>query len=260
MKRNMTIILAGAALLALAACSREPLAEEPGTEVLSAVIIDEAPTRTSYDGTTGKFAWTENDHIVLFLKKKDASLYKKEEVRVVPNPLNTSTGTVPYTAFDSYDRSGYAVYPATGAKSWDGSTLTVTLPASYDAAAAVQLPLVAENSNAITNLTFLPACGLLRIKCKGLTANTVTVTLGKGITGDFAVGDPGTTPTITAADATAENTTVTFTVSGTEATLDLPLPCGDYASVSVTCDGTTKTVSVPFTIARGMGKKLLVTF
>ena len=259
MKRYLTIVLASAALVALAGCSREPLAEEPGTEVLGAEIVSEASTRTSYDGTTGKFAWESGDQIALFLKK---DTYKQQVTKVTPK-TDASKGSFVYSKETGYTRNGYAVYPAAVAKSWNGTTLTVTLPASYDltASASTPLPLVAVNASETSDLSFKAACGLLRIKCDGLTGTTVTVTLDKGVTGDFAVADPATAPAIAAVTASASHlATVTFTVSGESATLNLPLPCGDYAGVSVTCESTTKSVDVPFTMVRGQGKKLHVTF
>lgn len=263
MKRYLTMILAGAALLALAGCSREPLAEELGTEVLGAEIVSETSTRTSYDGTTGKFAWESGDKIALFLVK-EGGMPRTQVTKVTPK-TDTSKGSFVYSKETGYTRTGYAVYPATAAKSLSGNNaLTLTLPASYDltASPSTPLPLVAVNSNGETSdLSFKAACGLLRIKCDGLTGTTVTVTLDKGVTGDFAVADPATAPAIAAVAASASHlSTVTFTVSGESATLNLPLPCGDYASVSVTCGSTTKSVDVPFTMVRGQGKKLHVTF
>jgi len=262
MKRNLTIILAGAALLALAGCSREPLAEEPGTEVLNAEIVDEALTRTSYDGTTGKFAWTAGDKIALYLVKEGQNP-RTQETKVTPT--TDRKGTFVYSKETGWSRTGYAVYPAAVAKSLTvNNALTLTLPAAYDltTSTSVQLPMVAVNSGETSNLAFKAACGLLRIKCEGLTSTTVTVTLDKGITGDFAVDNPGSAPTISAAEATASNTTVTFTLPSvsTSAELNLPLPCGRYSSVSVSNGSSTKTETSPFTMDRGEGKKLHITF
>ena len=262
MKRNLTIILAGAALLALAACSREPLAEVAGNEMLVAEIVDDALTRTSYDGNTGKFAWTEGDKIALFLAKQGQNP-RTQETKVTP--ATDRKGTFIYSKETGWSRTGYAVYPAAAAKSLTvNNALTLTLPAAYDltTSTSIQLPMVAVNSGETSNLAFKAACGLLRIKCEGLTSTTVTVTLDKGIMGDFAVADAGTAPTITAATATAENTTVTFTVpsGATSATLNLPLPCGRYSSVSVSNGSSTKTETAIFTVEHGEGKKLHVTF
>lgn len=262
MKRYLTIVLASAALVALAGCSREPVSEVSRTEVLGAEIVNEAPTRTSYDGTTGKFAWETGDQIALFLVK-EGGMPRTQVTKVTPKS-DASKGSFVYSKETGYTRTGYAVYPAAAAKSLSGNNaLTVTLPSSYDltASTAVQLPLVAVNSGETSNLAFKPASGLLRIKCDGLTATTVTVTLDKGVTGDFAVAGLDAAPAIAAVTASASHlSTVTFTVSGESATLNLPLPCGDYSSVSVTCGSTTKTVEVPFTVSRGVGKKLHVTF
>jgi len=262
MKRNYTW-MAAAALLALAGCSREPLAEEPGTEILTATIVDGAGTRTTYDGDTGKFSWQEGDEIAIYQVKEASSTYKSQ-VRPVLNPTTDRSATFVYSKETGYTRTGYAVYPAAVAKSWDGSVLTVTLPSTYAVSDATPLPLVAVNGSETADLPFLHTCGLLRIKCDELPESTVTVTLDKGITGDFVVSfDPDTEdPSITAVTASDTNpATVTFTgASTTSATLDLPLPCGAYTSISVTSGGTPKTVSVPFTVTRGVGKKVHVSF
>jgi len=262
MKRYLTIVLASAALVALAGCSREPLAEVAGNEMLVAEIVDDALTRTSYDGNTGKFAWTEGDKIALFLAKQGQNP-RTQETKVTP--ATDRKGTFIYSKETGWSRTGYAVYPAAVAKSLTvNNALTLTLPAAYDltTSTSVQLPMVAVNSGETSNLAFKAACGLLRIKCEGLTAATVTVTLDKGITGDFAVDNPGSAPTISAAEATASNTTVTFTLpsASTSAELNLPLPCGRYGSVSVSNGSSTKTETSPFTMDRGEGKKLHITF
>lgn len=250
-------IMVGAVLLALAGCSREPLVQESGVEVLDAEIVSDALTRTSYDGTTGKFAWETGDEIALFLVKPGGT--PRTQVTKVTPKTDASIGSFVYSKEKDYSRTGYAVYPAEAAKSFDGSTLTLTLPASYPSGAA-ELPMVAVNNGEQSDLAFKAACGLLRVKCDGLTATTVTVTLDRGVTGDFTVSDPSGAPAVNAVAASAANNTVTYTVSGSSATLDVPLPCGNYSSVTVSCGSGSKTVSVPFTVTRGMGKKLHVSF
>lgn len=260
MKRNLTIILAGAALLALAACSREPLAEVAGNEMLVAEILDDALTRTSYDGNTGKFAWTEGDKIALFLAKQGQNP-RTQETKVTP--ATDRKGTFIYSKETGWSRTGYAVYPAAVAKSLTvNNALTLTLPAAYDltTSTSVQLPMVAVNSGETSNLAFKAACGLLRIQCTGLTGTSVTVTMDKGITGDFAVANPGSAPTITAAGTT--NKTVTFSLpsGATSAELNLPLPCGEYGGITVTNGSKNKTVSAVFTVKSGYGKRMQVNF
>lgn len=272
MKRNLTIILAGAALLALAGCSREPLAEEPGTQVLSAEIEDDAATRTTFDGTTGKFDWEANDEIALLIT--NGTGYRTQVDKVTPTTIDR-TGTFVYSKETGWTRTAYAVYPASvyplaTARNYSG-TLTLTLPNSYSASASTPLPMVADNSQGETsNLAFKVACGLLRIECTGLTASaadkTFTVTMNKGITGDFAVtfateGEQ-TVPVISAAAAAAGNNAVSFTVdkNATSATLNLPLPCGDYSGITVSDGSVTKSVPAVFTVTRRHGKRMQVKF
>ena len=258
MKRNLTIILAGAALLALAACSREPLVEEPGAQVLSAEIVDDAATRTTYSSVTGAFAWEIGDEMALFQSKGSPATYKFQRVTV--RAIDSGVGKCVYSKETDWSRTGYAVYPSTlvTVSSWDGSTLTLSLPSSYAASESTKLPLVAVNSG--NTLAFKAACGLLRIQCTGLTGTSVTVTMDKGITGDFAVANPGSAPTITAAGTT--NKTVTFSLpsGATSAELNLPLPCGEYGGITVTNGSKNKTVSAVFTVKSGYGKRMQVNF
>lgn len=257
MKRNLTIILAGAALLALAGCSREPLADEPGTQVLSAEIVDDAATRTTYSSATGAFAWEIGDEMALFQSKGSPATYKFQTVKI--SAIDSGVGKCVYSKETNWIRTGYAVYPASlvTASSWDGSALTLTLPASYDASESTKLPLVAVNSG--NTLAFKAACGLLRIQCdnipSGVTSLTVTVNGNNSITGTYSVSGLGTaTPKINAAAGSAKS--VTFAVSGTSATLNLPLPCGSYSGVTVTAGSKSATEAAGFTAERGIGKKV----
>ncbi len=256
--------MAGAALLALAACSRESLVEDSGTEILHAEIVDEASTRTTYDGTTGKFAWETGDEIALLIKKEDTDTYRSQVDKVTPTSTDR-TGTFVYSKEAGYTRTAYAVYPAsvypsTSAKAYDG-TLLLTLPDSYVASESTPLPMVADNSEGEkSNLAFKPACGLLRIQCSGLTGGEVIVTMNQGVTGNFALNTSGPVPQIDVVAATETNKTVTFGITGATATLNLPLPCGEYNGITVSNGSVTKSIPAVFTMKRGYGKRMQVNF
>lgn len=234
------------------------IGEDITWDALSAVIEAPAYTRTEYDKTTGDFEWTLGDEIALFLKKGEESIYKTEVTKVTPGDP-ASTGTFPYTPYDSYSRVGYAVYPASSNPTYTGGDLGITLPASYDLTKTTSVPLPMVAVNAGSTLTFRPVAGLLRILCEniptGVTTLTVTVAGENSITGAFTVTNPGTTtPQINATTGTAK--TVTFTVSGGSATLNLPLPCGAYTKVTVVAGTKSAEAEFNFTAERGIGKKL----
>ena len=198
--------------------------------------------------------------LTLFLAKQGQNP-RTQETKVTP--ATDRKGTFIYSKETGWSRTGYAVYPAAVAKSLTvNNALTLTLPAAYDltTSTSVQLPMVAVNSGETSNLAFKAACGLLRIQCTGLTGTSVTVTMDKGITGDFAVANPGSAPTITAAGTT--NKTVTFSLpsGATSAELNLPLPCGEYGGITVTNGSKNKTVSAVFTVKSGYGKRMQVNF
>ena len=270
--KHILAALAGAALLS--GCTREA---EPLVPVVLTAVLEQADTRTAYDGTQGKLTWTEGDLVAVHV----GNSYQTAEITPSDGHLAVSETASAY-------RNHYAVYPASAADAanYGNSTLKVNLPASYDISDIVSgasatrtadfspCPMVAVNDTDDSILRFHHVGGLLRITLTGVkpATKTVTVTFDKDVTGSYAVSDPATDhPTITTGE-TATNNVVTFTLaeSSLGATLvagnivlNVPVPCGTYNSVTVaTLDATGALLASqiydvePLVFLRHHGKKL----
>lgn len=262
MKTRLITIALGAMVL-LSGCSRSKVTPDMTTFDL-AVRAESDNTRATVDGTTGTFAWEAGDEIAIHLNTG------------YQNATLTAAGTTTLTVSSSAVRNGYAVYPAAAAAGTDTAPV-ISLPSSYSIASDLQstsspLPMVAVNDPDSDILYFHHVGGLIRITCATVPAGTktVTVTLDKGIAGSFTVTDPATvTPTIVAGGS---GTSVTFTVSDDAAglataannvVLNLPVPCGTYASLRVDVNPTNASfpviISDNMVIERAQGLKVRVT-
>ena len=275
-KKSLVLLLCGVAAL-VAGCRQNEL-DIPDGKVLKAV-IEGGETRTSFDSYEGKFAWTPNDQL---------AVYYSDGTKSIATVATDGTVEVPASTASRY-RSYYAVYPASVVEDiTDGSEpLVVKLPYSYDISNIVAnasgnpgadfspLPMVAQNDEDNDILMFYHVGGLLRITLKGVKVGTkqVLVMFDKGVTGSFAVSNPGTDhPTISAAEPESfTNNIVIYTVDNTDEgirdsskpiVLNVPVPCGIYNTVSVSTMGNyvewkTQTYDgAPLTFKRHHGKKL----
>ena len=272
--KTRTILLAGALLTLLASCNQEEILKGTSTKegVLQARL--EGPlTKTSFDNVEGKLSWTEGDKIAVHFNTGEFGEF-------VVSPAD---GTVEVSSSSAHYRDFYAVYPAADAV--QAGTLQVTLPSAYDVTDIVAsgamdyapVPMVALNDENSSFLDFYHVGGLLRIIIEGVPAGTKTIkiTTDKDITGTYTVTNLDTfttaapAPTITSAGS-AGNNVVTFTVSDeglstiSNITLNLPVPCGTYASVKAEAFGDDTSSSLfsrtfnrkPLTFDRHHGKKL----
>ena len=274
------ISAAAIALITLAACNKE--AAPVTTPHLRAGIEQPSDTRVSI-GLDGKAQWNTDDMIAVHIGNFFVPIQ-------IENP-ETGDFTIDTEIYNPADRNYFAVYPAGVAATsgaWTAtSPLLVNLPTSYDIKDIVAggdtgdafsrtadyspVPMVAANDPDQDLLYFRHVGGLLRVICNNAPEGTtdVKVTFDKDVTGFYTVDmtDP-TTPFITNRGAATANT-VTFEVSssglpaGAEAfALNVPVPCGTYASVSVTflhetTELSTETYSnASMTFARRHGKVL----
>ena len=246
--KTKAIIIALGALLLLSGCSRSKVTPDMTTFDLT-VRAESDGTRATVNGTTGAFAWEAGDQIAVHLN----TVYQSATL--------TAAGTTTLTAAAGSVRNGYAIYPASVAAGTADAPV-ITLPASYSIASDLQstsapLPMVALNDPDSDLLYFHHVGGLMRITCVTIPAGTktVTVTMDEGIAGSFTVTDPGTaTPTIAPGGT---GTSVAFTVSSdglasaaSNVVLNLPVPCGTYASMMV--DVTPENASFPVVISASM--------
>ena len=277
-KPKMVWLVCG--LVALTAGCQQNELDFPGGKVLKAV-IEGGQTKVSFDSYEGKFAWTPDDQL---------AVYYSDGTKSIATVATDGTVEVPASTASRY-RSYYAVYPASVVENiTDGSQpLVVTLPYSYDISDIVAnasgnpgadfspLPMVAQNDEDNDILMFYHVGGLLRITLTGVKVGTkqVLVMFDKGVTGSFAVSNPGTDhPTISAAEVegygftndyvlyTVDNTDEGITDSSKPIVLNVPVPCGTYNTVSVSTIGTytgwkTQTYDGnPLTFKRHHGKRL----
>ena len=276
------ISAAAIALTFLAACNKEAA---PVTALhLRAGIEKPSATRVSI-GLDGKAQWNTDDLIAVHIG--DAFVPIRIE-----NP-ETGDFTIDTETYHPEDRNYFAVYPAGIAVSdgsWtESSPRQVQLPASYDIKEIVAggsaadafsrtadyspVPMVADNDPDQDLLYFRYVGGLLRIICDNVPEGTtdVRVTFNKDVTGLYTVDltDPATPFIKNREEGTAN--TVTFAVSssglpaGADAfALNVPVPCGTYASVAVTFLGGASELSTEtydnasMTFARRHGKVLVL--
>ncbi len=254
--KTKQILIALGALLVVAGCSRKDLNPDPQTVRLSAQ-VESGETRATVDGTTGAFAWESGDVLSIYLSTGSGAFQTVT--------LDNAAGNFVMTAAAAAARTGYSVFPSSLNPSWDGSTLSVTLPASYSITSATSvktpLPMVAVNDPTSDFLFFRHVGALVRIEGLAFPSGTTsaTVTFNKGVHGVFEV-TTGSAPTIFNTTAEGGNNSVTFTFSGTPlpTVLNVPVPCGEYAWVKVYVNDATApfTTFDGFTLGRAQGIKL----
>ena len=286
MKKNI-IYIAALALLAAACSNEDSLVTNPAnngagdvkmiTETVSATNGDEA-TRAAVDADA-KFTWTAGDQIAVHVS--DGKYYTTEALAA--GGSNSATFTVNYP--DGETRDAFAVFPAsivaTDATNYgqSGKALDVTLPSSYTLAEVngtkTPCPMIATNATG-SGWTFKQLCGLLRLTVNNIPASAKRLEIdfnGKKVQGAFSIASdvtPGASTIVTSAtDGTDDIITITDLglSSWTDGmVLNLPLPTGEYAKVTVTAysssDIAILTITRPFkdsgnyTAARAKGRKL----
>ena len=226
-------------------------------EVVISTLFEKDGTRAAIaDDLT--FSWTKGDRIAVWA----GGAFYTSDAYVADNK---------YTVRLSGVRDNYALYPANIADNANatGESLKVTLPGEYDftdvAADYSPLPMIAVNAEG-QDLYFTHLGGLLRITISNLPANAdnVVVDLGKKINGSFPVHILSDGTFIVAGESGTEGSSKTkFLVDATAspAILNLPVPTGEYETITVDiCDsnGTVLSSNTPpfsWTCERAHGKK-----
>lgn len=278
LKIKQTTATMAAALLTLAGCQREAIgpevsAIEEGTEVIPVWVEGMPDTKMTVNSTTGICAWSFNDLIALCIDDAGDNTYKNYPV---------VDGSVRLSLASSQSRANYAIYPTTAAPASGYATPTVMYPTTYNMALIPEAnyadwcpaPMVAVNSGAA--LKFYHVGALVKVTISYVPAGTKTIELtfnGMNVTGNFSVTNtPGSATAKATTAAGSTNSTVTFTnlnISGSTVTLNVPIPLGDYSSLTAISanmkdsDGTSLfSVTNPVygwgTIAHGQGKKVTI--
>ena len=234
-------------MLLAVSCIREQLADVEGDSTLIAAQMEGPLTKASYDGTSGKFAWSIGDHIALY---NDGAYTSARLAKII--------GETGYFALplSSTSRSHYALYPfETLDEGHFGDSpegLWINYPDSYfvensetgwkdTLAVYTPAPMIAVNTEG-EKLYFKHLGAVLRITLNNIPSGTriINFQTGETITGKFRVTNPDSSaPVISLADDIANGhgklVRVHFrqTVSGS-VTLNLPVPPGDYSYLRVT--------------------------
>ena len=257
--------------------AREEVGPEAEVEMITETITGsrDASTKVTIDNTSGAFAWTAtNDQIAVhvsngtYVTSEGASTSEKSATFDVTYPAGST-------------RDAFAVFPSSiivaadaGNYGQEGHTLDVTLPESYTLAQVTgetsPCPMIATNDPGSSEWSFKQLCGLLRLTVNGIPADATGLVIrfpGKKVNGAFSIASPvtpGTSTIATGVPADGEDKiTVTFDAGITTATVNIPLPTGDYEDVYITPVGsTTKVAAVRqikaggYTAAAARAKKL----
>ena len=234
------------------------------------------------------FSWTEGDNVAVHVTNGVTSKFvftSDPEAHGASTSGSSASFTVAYE--EGYSRNAFAVYPSTivDADSYNTgtNTLTVTLPSSYALATVTgettPCPMIATNTG--SSWTFKQLCGLLRLTIDHIPSGTASILLdfrGKKVCGDFSIAapNPGSSTIATASSDTEDKITVTGITGLTSATINIPLPVGDYEKIAVSylsstseqlaeaikyLSNTAPTTSNPspvYTAQRAHGKKVTV--
>lgn len=228
-KRVIIGLVAGVMALSVLSCAKEQqkdnLPENPNgliTEVLSATKEGDATKVTM--NSSRQFGWSTSDQVAFTINDGTGTYYFKESDTYGKTIAEKFTVSYPET----HTRTGYAVIPSTFAGGYDGSTLTVTYPETYDisadmdggcydnadAAHFIPFPMVSVSDPESAALTFYSIGALAKVSVSAVPAGTknLYITFNKPVTGNFTVVGPATaTPQVSCSGEA--NTTVTVTIS-----------------------------------------------
>ena len=261
MKRYFAILTL---VLSVAACNKQGLSQEqiPAAGEVITAHIGGPDSRVEFDPSDGEFSWSTPDYIAIHTT--DGS-YTTVEVN--------ATGVLTFHPQGAETRDGYAIYPAAIA----GGTAdapSVTLPSSYELDEATgnryPTPMIAINDPDDADLWFYHLGGTLHLTLNDVPIGTeyIEVSMGKGITGSFAISDHGTKkPYISAGDTPDE---ISFALAeplseDTDGlTVNVPLPVGTYPRLSVSAKGPSDNVLASgecvkeWFFSRGRGRKYIL--
>ena len=219
--------------MAFVSCAREQSPES--TKELLGVRFESPVTRGVISGDTGQMTWTIGDEIAVCSGSGSSNEYSIALV-------NTASSTTEVSIRPGYSRRYYAVYPAASVPSSPTSAQfsapAVVYPATYDyrgkdAQTWSPCPMAAVNSGG--TLTFYHTGGLLRVAMDALPSGTSRVQVVFNglthVTGTYNISGAGTASASPTWSSGGGNT-VTVTVDSDDTFLNIPLPAGDYSSLT----------------------------
>lgn len=237
-----TALLALAAIL-FAACAKEAAPETtekptvdpkeglaPGTLVLKAgfeaPVVTGAPATKVNVSDAGSLSWKTGDEIAVWTSNGESGKFCTFSL-YTGNGEQTATFTG--TPDDGYSVSTLAVYPASAAKSYEGGTLTVSYPDSYEYGdGTANVRMAAYFSDVEDGLTFKHLGGLIRFSISNIPSdvNCFRLTSDKPLSGDFAVTSA---KEVVSSVAGADEVEISFEAgSVTDRQFAIPVPVGSY--------------------------------
>ena len=213
-------------------------------------------TKALISDADASFSWTEGDNVAVHISN-GKYVYTSDEGAsgaTITDIVHTDDAsfTVVYEA--GYERDAFAVYPSTlvarDAENYgqEGHTLDLTLPDSYTLAQVrgetSPCPMIATDE-AGKGWNFFQLCGLMRLTVNSIPATAKRLEIdfnGKKVCGDFSIASPvvpGTSAIVAGDDDAYEVITITkdgsnVVLGETSLMLNIPLPAGEYANVTIT--------------------------
>ena len=274
MKKVLMFASAAIAALAMVSCNKE--IETPESlagevcpdgyyiEELEATYPVDPATRTAFNETSGKFAWTEGDELAFHLSN---GTYTSA-------PIDPATSKVKLYLPVGVTRDNYAVYPASAVveEAATVGNMQVTLPSTYDISdnlttEFVPMPLIATNGAENKNLKFEHVGALLQVNLNvPAGVKTAKLSMGKTITGTFDLAAGSGNGIIEAGETSDDALTFVLSEEGladaTTVKLLAPLPSGTYEKFEVAYDNgfafTKDLSSSPWEFDRTQGKKVSI--
>ena len=225
MKRN--IIYTAACLVAFASCQKQEVAEAPSqvevaVELTASAAADATKTvMTEYNAHW----WSVSDRISLFYTvegKTGHSVFTSKNLIPAASARFAGSLSLPAEDTDLTTVSALAVYPATTADAFDGTSVNVTVPSVQTAVEGSFMegayPVVAKTSDLTAALSFKAVCGGVKVSFQtpGITSFTFDAKEAKiAGTASVKIGEDGT-PVATLGEGAASKITVNAPAGGFE--------------------------------------------
>lgn len=232
----------------------EPVSQvEMVTETVSG---GRAGTKVIISDADASFAWTADDDVAVHISN-GKYVYTSDEGAhgaTITDVIHSENATFTVVYEAGYERDAFAVYPSTlvarDAENYgqEGHALDVTLPGSYTLAQVSgetsPCPMISTDV-AGAGWDFYQLCGLMRLTVNSIPATAKRLEIdfnGKKVWGDFSIASPvvpGTSAIVAGDDDAYDVITITkdgsnVVLGETSLMLNIPLPAGEYANVTIT--------------------------
>ena len=213
-------------------------------------------TKATIGNSTPTFAWTDGDDVAVHISN-GKYVYTSDEGAhgaTITDVIHSENATFTVVYEAGYERDAFAVYPSTlvarDAEDYgqEGHALDVTLPGSYTLAQVSgetsPCPMISDDV-AGAGWDFYQLCGLLRLTVNIIPATAKRLEIdfnGKKVWGDFSIASPvvpGTSAIVAGDDDAYDVIKITkdgtnVVLGETSVMLNIPLPAGEYANVTIT--------------------------